>query len=182
MSRKIGYARVSTFDQNLDMQLDALNKMGCDEIFSDKMSGSRADNRVGLQNCLNTLEAGDTLIIYKLDRLGRSLKDLIQIVEFLKTQNVDVISIMDNIDTSTIHGNLIFQIFAAFAEFERNLICERTRAGLEAARGRGKLSGRPRKMVTSKIDTAKTLLQTGMSPSLVAKKLGISRSTLYNHL
>lgn len=182
MSRKIGYARVSTSEQNLDMQLDALNKIGCDEIFTDKMSGCRSENRIGLQNCLNFLDEGDTLIIYKLDRLARSLKDLISIVESLKARNIGVISIHDNIDTSTIQGTLFFQIFGAFAEFERNLICERTRAGLESARNRGKLGGRPIKMTTSKIDTAKTLLETGMSPSNVAKQLGISRSTLYSHL
>jgi len=182
MSKKIGYARVSTSEQNLDMQLDALNKIGCNEIFTDKISGKSCENRIGLQECLECLNDGDFLIIYKLDRLARSLKDLISIVESLKARNIGVISINDNIDTSTIQGTLFFQIFGAFAEFERNLICERTRAGLDAARSRGKLGGRPIKMTTSKIDTARTLLKSGMSPSLVARQLGISRSTLYNHL
>lgn len=178
---KIGYARVSTEDQHLEGQLDELNKI-CERVFTDKLSGGRCENRIGLQNCMEFLREGDVLVITKLDRLARSLKDLISIVETLKSRNIGVISLHDNIDTSTIQGTLFFHIFGAFAEFERGLIRERTKIGLTAARARGRCGGRPQKMSPDKVSTAKTLLETGMSPSHVAKQLGISRSTLYNYI
>lgn len=177
---KIGYARVSTEDQNLDSQMDDLNKI-CEKIFTDKISGSKSE-RPGLHQCLEFLRAGDVLVITKLDRLARSLKDLISLVEALRSRNIGVISIHDNIDTSTIQGTLFFHIFGAFAEFERGLIRERTLAGLASARARGRNGGRPLKMTTDKINTARTLLGAGMSPQSVAKQLGISRSTLYNYI
>jgi DNA invertase Pin-like site-specific DNA recombinase len=176
----IGYARVSTSDQHLDSQMDELNKR-CEKIFTDKMSGAKSE-RPGLLQCMEFLREGDTLVITKLDRLGRSLKDLIQIVETLKSRGISIISIQDQIDTSTAHGKFFFHIFGAVAEFERDLIRSRTKNGLEAARARGRMGGRKVKMTPDKIETAKKLLATNMSPSTIAKQLGISRATLYNHI
>jgi DNA invertase Pin-like site-specific DNA recombinase len=177
----VGYARVSTDDQNLDSQIDELSKR-CEKIFTDKISGVKTD-RPGLKQCLEFLRGGDILIITKFDRLGRSLKDLIQIVEMLKERNISIISVNDQIDTSTAHGKFFFHIFGAVAEFERDLIRQRTKAGLEAARSRGRMGGRKVKMTPDKIDIAKKLLSDkSISPKMVAKQLGISRATLYNHI
>jgi DNA invertase Pin-like site-specific DNA recombinase len=177
----IGYARVSTDDQNLDSQIDALNKK-CVKIFTDKISGAKAD-RVGLNQCLEFLREGDTLVITKLDRLGRSLKDLIQIVDMLKDRNISLYSINDQIDTSTAHGKFFFHIFGAVSEFERDLIRSRTQAGLTAARARGRNGGRRVKMTQEKIVIAKKLLSDrNISSSQIALQLGISKATLYNHI
>lgn len=140
----IGYARVSTRDQNLDLQMDALEKAGCTKIFTDfGVSGSKK-NRVEWDKCLACLMRGDKLVVYKLDRMGRSLRNLLEIIDILKSRGVEFQAISNNIDTSTPMGNLIFVIMAAFAEYEKELIRERVIAGMEAAKSRGKSIGRPR--------------------------------------
>src|SRR3954469_23048251 len=139
----IGYARVSTDDQNLDMQRDALEKAGCEQIYTDRVSGTK-DNRPGLTVALSHLRSGDTLVVWRLDRLGRSLRHLIDTVTTLKERGIHFRSLQEQIDTATSGGKLVFHFFGALAEFERDLIRERTQAGLEAARARGKVGGRPR--------------------------------------
>ena len=139
---KIGYARVSTTDQHLTMQEDALRKDGCKEVFTDVVSGVKA-TRPGLDKALAYLRDGDTLVVWKLDRLGRSIKHLIETIKSLSERKIGFKSLQENIDTSTSGGKLIFHIFSALAEFERELIRERTDAGLKAARARGRLGGRP---------------------------------------
>ncbi len=147
--RKIGYARVSKVEQHLAMQLDALKKYGCIRIFTDKQTGTRFD-RVELVKSLDYLNPGDTLIVWKLDRLGRSLKQLIETVENLQKRQINFVSLTEHIDTTTATGKLFFQFTAMLAEFERNLISERTKAGLEAQRARGRVGGRPRVQAPSK--------------------------------
>lgn len=176
----IGYARVSTEEQNLDSQLDLLGEK-CEKVFTEKVSGAKSD-RPKLQQCLEYMRSGDVLVISKLDRLARSLKDLIRIVETLKERDISIISIQDNIETTTAHGKFFFHIFGAVAEFERDLIRQRTNAGLAAARARGRLGGRKPKMTSEKILAAKKLLDGNLPASVVAKQLGVSRATLYNHL
>src|SRR5919206_2285768 len=139
----IGYARVSTLDQNLDLQQDALRKAGCERLFTDVASGSQT-TREGLEVALGFLRAGDALVVWKLDRLGRSLKQLIDLVLTLETREVGLWSLQERLDTTTSGGKLIFHVFGALAEFERDLIRERTQAGLAAARARGRKGGRPR--------------------------------------
>lgn len=179
----IGYARVSTKEQNLNSQLDELQKKGCEKIFTDKVSGGQEKlERPGLQDCLDYIRKGDVLIITKFDRLGRSLKDLIRIVDELHTRDIEVVSIQDNIETNTMHGKLFFHIFGAFAEFEKNIIGERVRAGLASAKARGRKGGRRRKMTQEKIEAAYTLLKSGISPTDAAKQLGVSRSTFYSYV
>ena len=181
-TKRIGYARVSTEDQSLDSQLDKLNETGCCKIFTEKISGAKAD-RPELKKCLEHLRAGDTLVIAKLDRLARSLKHLLEIVTGLEAEGKNIKILDMNIDTSNAQGKLVFSIFGAIAEFERTLIAERTKAGLEAARARGRLGGRKLKMTPDKIESARKLLSDkSVSPAAVAKQLGISRATLYKHL
>ena len=151
---KIGYARVSTDDQNFDLQIDALKKSGCKKIFKDKVSGSKS-NRKGLENALKYIRSGDALVIWKLDRLGRSLIDLIKIVNSLKEKNIEFVALQDSIDTSTSSGKLFFHISAAFAEYEKSIIQERTKAGLKAARSRGRKGGRPKAITDEKFNFAK---------------------------
>jgi len=141
----IGYARISTDDQKLDLQLDALNKTGCSKIFTDEMSGSRA-SRPGLDEAISHLRDGDTLVVWRLDRLGRSLKNLIDLTELLKARSVGFYSVTEGIDTNTTNGKLMFHLFGALAEFERNLINDRASAGRAAARARGETGGRPKKL------------------------------------
>lgn len=174
----IGYARVSTQDQNLDLQREALSKAGCEKIFEDKISGSRND-RPGLNKALEMLRKGDTLIVWKLDRLGRSVKQLVNMVNSLEAQNINFKSLTDSIDTSTPTGRFFFHVMASLSEMERELMIERTRAGLEAAKKLGRLGGRKRQMTDSKIESAKKLLSNGISPKDVAKNLGVSIPTLY---
>src|SRR5713226_7774543 len=138
----IGYARVSTHEQNLDLQLDALKAVGCSKIFTDKISTLK-EERKGLQEALEYVRPGDVLVVWKLDRLGRTLKQLIELVAFLNQKGIGFKSLKETIDTTTSTGKLVFHIFAALAEFERDIIHERTRAGLEAARARGRSGGRP---------------------------------------
>ena len=174
----IGYARVSTQDQNLSLQLEALKKAGCEKIFKDKTSGSRAD-RPGLNKALELLRKDDTLIVWKLDRLGRSVKHLVNLVGELRQEGVQFKSITDSIDTGTPSGRFFFHVMASLAEMERELTIERTRAGLETARKLGRKGGRRRKMTESKVESAKKLLLNGVPPKDVAKNLGVSVPTLY---
>ena len=174
----IGYARVSTQDQNLDLQVDALIKAGCQKIFDDKISGSRSE-RAGLAKALEMLRDGDTLVVWKLDRLGRSVNNLVDLVGDLQNQGIQFKSLTDAIDTSTPSGRFFFHVMASLAEMERELTVERTRAGLEVARQLGRKGGRSRKMTDSKIESAKKLLANGVPPRDVAKNLGVSVPTLY---
>ena len=168
----IGYARVSTQDQNLDLQLEALTKAGCKKVFDDKISGSRAE-RPGLTKALELLREGDTLVVWKLDRLGRSVKNLVDLVSELHRQGVQFKSLTDAIDTGTPSGRFFFHVMASLAEMERELTVERTRAGLEVARQLGRKGGRKRQMTDSKIESAKKLLASGIPPRDVAKNLGV---------
>ena len=174
----IGYARVSTQDQNLDLQTEALTKAGCKRIFNDKISGSRAE-RPGLTKALEMLREGDTLIVWKLDRLDRSVKNLVDLVGELHKQGIQFKSLTDAIDTGTPSGRFFFHVMASLAEMERELTVERTRAGLEVARQLGRKGGRKRQMTDSKIESAKKLLASGIPPRDVATNLGISVPTLY---
>ncbi len=176
-----GYARVSTDDQCLDLQHDALVRAGVepDRIFNDKLSGMRAD-RPGLAAVLKAVREGDILVVWRLDRLGRSLKELIALADDLKKRGVQLRSVAEGIDTTTLGGELVFHLFAAIAQFERNLIRERTRAGLTSAKARGKVGGRPKKMKPGDIAAAKALLR---DPEITvedaAKRLGVHPVTLY---
>ncbi|WP_439411980.1 recombinase family protein [Enterobacter ludwigii] len=174
----IGYARVSTLEQNLDLQQDALIKAGCEKVFEDKASGTRM-NRPGLVKALELLRDGDTLVIWKLDRLGRSVKQLVDMVGELHKQNIQFRSLTDAIDTGTPSGRFFFHVMASLAEMERELTVERTRAGLEVAKRLGRKGGRKPKMTASKIESAKRLLGSGVPPREVAKNLGVSVPTLY---
>lgn len=177
----IGYVRMSTQDQNLDLQREALIQVGCKKLFEDKMSGTRAE-RLGLAKALEMLREGDTLVVWKLDRLGRSIKQLVDLVGELHKQGVQFKSITDAIDTGTPSGRFFFHVMASLAKMERELTVERTRAGLEIARQLGRKGGRRRKMTDSKIESAKKLLANGIPPKDVAKNLGVSVPTLYRHI
>ena len=178
----IGYARVSTDDQNLDLQRDALQAVGCERVFEDMVSGARAD-RTGLVTLMSMLRAGDTVVIWRLDRLGRSLKNLIELVERLESAKVGLRSLQENIDTTSSGGKLVFHLFGALAEFERNLIRERTQAGLLAARARGRMGGRPKRLDPAKLALALKLhRERNHTVEEICKMMGISKSTLYNYL
>ncbi len=177
----IGYARVSTQDQDLSLQYDALRQAQCDKIYEDKASGAKA-SRDGLTLALEVLRENDSLVVWKLDRLGRSLKDLVAIVCDLEQRGVHFKCLTDQIDTSTTSGRFFFHVMASLAQMERDLTVERTRAGLDAARRQGRTGGRKRKMDASKIEVAKQLLQDGIAPRQVAKNLGVSIPTLYRWL
>jgi Site-specific recombinases, DNA invertase Pin homologs len=173
----IGYARVSTQDQNLDLQLDALQKAGCERIFQDTISGAKAD-RPGLKDTLSHLRRDDTLVVWKLDRLGRTTKGLIDLVEMLKERGIGFKSLQDQIDTATPMGKFFFVVFSAIAELERNLIKERSQAGLEAAKARGRRGGRPFALKGEDLVDAMKLLESGRDTQYVMEKYRISRSTL----
>jgi DNA invertase Pin-like site-specific DNA recombinase len=177
----IGYARVSTDDQNLNLQLDALKKADCDRVFADKVSDARL-SRSGLDDALSHLRAGDTLVVWKLDRLGRSVKGLVDLVNALESRDVHFRSLTDGIDTKTPAGRFFFHIMASLAQMERELIVERTHAGLAAARKLGRVGGRKRRMTDSKIKAARRLLAGGTPPRDVAENLGVSVPTLYRWL
>lgn len=177
----IGYARVSTDDQTLDLQRDALRAEGCERIFEDKASG--AGDRPGLHDALTHLRAGDTLVVWRLDRLGRSLKDLIARAEALRTQGVGLRSLKEAIDTDSSTGQLVFHIFGALAEFERALIRERTNAGLKAARARGRMGGRPKKLDAKRRDQVVDLYQSRKhTVKEICELVDISRATLYAYV
>jgi DNA invertase Pin-like site-specific DNA recombinase len=179
---KIGYARVSTKDQSLDLQLDALREAGCKKFFSDVASGAKAE-RVGLDKAIDQLRKSDVLVVWRLDRLGRSLSHLIALVNELQDADIGFKSLHENIDTTSNTGKLIFHIFGALSEFERDLIRERTKAGLRAARARGKLGGRPKSLNISKIKRAKRLYaDETLSIAEICSTLGVSKATLYRYL
>jgi DNA invertase Pin-like site-specific DNA recombinase len=181
----IGYARVSTQDQTLDLQKDALEKIGCTRIFTDTASGAKAE-RKGLEEAINYVREGDTLVVWRLDRLGRSLKHLIETISKLDNRKIGFKSLTENIDTTTSGGKLVFHIFGALAEFERDIIRERTNAGLQAARARGRTGGRP------KAKSLNTEKKVAMAQALyddknntideICKTLNISRATLYRYV
>jgi DNA invertase Pin-like site-specific DNA recombinase len=180
----IGYARVSTHDQNLDLQLDALIKAGCDttHIYKDTISGAKTE-RKGLEDALSHLRSGDTLVVWRLDRLGRTLKQLIELINDFNAQEVGFKSLQENIDTTTSGGKLVFHIFGALAEFEREVTRERTTAGLKAARARGRLGGRPRSLMPKQVALAQSLYDSRQhSIRAICETLHVSRATLYKHI
>jgi len=177
----VGYARVSTGDQNLDLQRDALTKAGCDRIFEDVASGARAE-RDGLEETLGFLREGDVLVVWKLDRLGRSLKHLMEVIQGLEQRGIGFRSLQESLDTTTSGGRLIFHVFGALAEFERDLIRERTQAGLASARARGRLGGRPRVMDAKQAAIAQSLRQDPQrTVKEICETLGISSATFYRY-
>lgn len=178
----VGYARVSTQDQNPALQLDALKAAGCEKLFVEKASGAQRD-RPELLAALDYLRAGDSLVVWKLDRLARSLKQLIETVELLESRNIGLRSLTEAIDTTTAGGKLVFHVFGALAEFERSIIRERTKAGLDAARARGKNGGRPPALVAKDLAAAKAMLSDpDITMEEVAKRLKVAPSTLYRHM
>jgi DNA invertase Pin-like site-specific DNA recombinase len=178
---RVGYARVSTDDQTLDLQRDALTRAKCRQIYEEHASGKSAA-RPELEACLKALREGDTLTVWRLDRLGRSLADLIRLTNDLQSKGIELESLTENLETGSPAGKLIFHVFAALAEFERNLIRERTLAGLKAARARGRKGGRPRKLQARELKTIRALLKTAeISVQEVAARFGVSRSTLYRN-
>jgi DNA invertase Pin-like site-specific DNA recombinase len=178
---RIGYARVSTDKQLLDLQLDALKKAGCRRVFTDKASAVKGD-RPGLADALSHLRSGDALVIWKLDRLGRTVKGLVEFVADLQEQGVQFRSLTDGIDTTTPAGRFFFHVMASLAQMERELLAERTRAGLDAARRRGRVGGRKRRMTPGKVESARKLLRGEMAPREIAQNLGVSIPTLYRWL
>src|SRR2546423_3471032 len=184
-SMLVGYARVSTSDQTLNLQKDALEKIGCTKIFTDIASGAK-EERKGLEEALDYVREGDSLVVWRLDRLGRSLKHLLETITTLNTRKIGFKSLTESIDTTTSNGRLIFNIFASLAEFERDLIRERTKAGLQAARARGRVGGRP------KVKTLNSQKKVAMAQSLyddktntideICQTLHISRATLYRYI
>jgi DNA invertase Pin-like site-specific DNA recombinase len=178
----IGYARVSTHDQTLHLQKDALEKAGTSKIFTDTASGAKAE-RKGLQEALSYLRSGDTLVVWRLDRLGRSLRDLIATISLLEQRHIGFKSLTEQIDTTTSGGKLIFHIFGALAEFERNLIRERTQAGLLAARARGRRGGRPKALTDKQVSIAKALYTDAKTAiPEICRTLKISKATFYRYV
>jgi len=178
----IGYARVSTADQNLDLQTDALNAAGCERIFTDTVSGA-IQERPELARAMDHLRSGDVLVVWRLDRMGRSLKNLIELIATLEEKGVEFRSLTEGMDTSTSGGKLVFGIFASIAEFERNLICERTKAGLAAARVRGRMGGRRAKLTEEEKEHAAQLYREGNTTvKAICETVGISKPTLYRYV
>lgn len=184
MSDLIGYARVSTEEQTLDLQIDALTEAGCSKIYTDKISGSRSD-RPELAKALDYVRTGDTLAVWRLDRLGRSVRHLIEVVNDFESRGIGFKSLQETIDTTSSTGKLTFHIFAALAQFERDLISERTKAGLEAARRRGRIGGRRTVMSPEKMKVIRGLYEdpkSKMTVQQIAETVGVSRATVYRHL
>jgi DNA invertase Pin-like site-specific DNA recombinase len=178
----IGYARISTQDQNLNLQQDALEKSGCDRVFTDTISGSKSE-RMGLREAIDFMREGDSLVVWRLDRLGRSLKHLIQTVETLQSKGIGFRSLQENIDTTSGGGKLIFHIFCSLSEFERDVIRERTQAGLKAARARGRQGGRPPILDTKKVELVRAMYaDLNKSPKDICDAFKISRTTLYRYV
>lgn len=177
---KIGYARVSTQSQNLDAQIDALKAAGCEKIYQEKQSGKDTKSRPELQKMLDSLRTGDTVAVYKLDRLGRSTKDLLELVQGFESKGVTFISVSENIDTSGSMGRLVFQIFAAFAEFERNVARERINAGLASARARGRVGGRKPKLTDKQRERIKEMYNDNtLTVAEIGHQFGVTRQTIY---
>jgi DNA invertase Pin-like site-specific DNA recombinase len=182
MAHLLGYARVSTTDQQPQLQVDALERAGCYRVFTETASGARADRPV-LEQLLDQLRPGDTLVVWKLDRLGRSLRHLVDTVTGLAERGIGFRSLQEAIDTTTPGGKLVFHVFAALAEFERDLIRERTSAGLAAARARGRHGGRPSVMTAHKARVAQEMYRSGQyTVAVIATTLGVSRASIYRHL
>ena len=180
MTLKIGYARVSTDDQTLDLQIDALTAAGCETIYQEYASGKSATARPELDNCLKALRAGDTLIVWKLDRLARNLHDLIKIVNELETKGIAFESLTEKIETHSPSGKLIFHVFGALGEFERGVIRERTNAGIKAARARGRVGGRPKALTPQDAEMVRSLMaDKNNQVKDIAARFGVSRNTLY---
>jgi DNA invertase Pin-like site-specific DNA recombinase len=178
----IGYARVSTQEQTLNLQRDALQKAGCSKIFTDTASGAKTE-RKGLEEALTYVRKGDTLVVWRLDRLGRSLPHLITTMTALENRGIGFKSLTENIDTTTSGGKLIFHIFGALAEFERNLIRERTNAGLSAARARGRIGGRPKALTGRQLNIAQALYDDPKNPIAdICRTFKISKVTLYRYI
>lgn len=178
----IGYARVSTHEQNLDLQTDALHQAGCTHIYSDHLSGAKAA-RPGLEQALGALQSGDILVVWRLDRLGRSLKELILIVESLDQRGIELLSLQESLATHSSGGKLIFHLFGALAEFERHLNRERTQAGLSSARARGRLGGRPKALDSSQRQLAvKLYTEKQHTIKEICQIMGISKPTLYSYI
>lgn len=181
---KIGYARVSTKEQRLDLQIDALKEVGCEIIFAEKISSGK--ERPELDKCLSLLRTGDVLVVWKLDRIGRSLKQLVSIISELGERKIDFQSIMDNVDTTTPMGRLLFGIFASLAQYEKEIIKERTMAGLASARKRGKIGGRPKGLSEQAKRTARQAKELYLNDKFgvdeIAELLSISKATLYRYL
>lgn len=179
MNQRIGYARVSTDDQNLDLQRDALTRTGCVTIY-EETAGGKSASRPELEQCLKALRGGDTLVVWRLDRLGRSLPDLIHIVADLDRRGIGFESMSEKVETSSAAGRLVFHVFAALAEFERNLIRERTHAGLAAARARGRAGGRKPKLDERQVREIRRLItDPSISVSQIAERYKVSRTTVY---
>lgn len=178
---RIGYCRISTDEQSLDLQIDALRGAGCEKIFSDTASGARAD-RPGLKAALEYSRDGDTICVYRLDRLGRSLGHLLSITQELHDRGIGLHSLCESLDTASAGGRLIFQVFGAIAEFERALIRERVRAGLEAARRRGRKGGRPRAITEPKARALRAMKANGASLAEMVESVGVSRATVVRFL
>ena len=179
---KIGYARVSTKEQIHDLQLDALKEAGCEKVYVETASGAKTD-RPELTKCLSDLRTGDVLVVWRLDRLGRNLKHLVSVVEELKEREVGFVSIQDQHDTTTANGRLVFGIFASLSQFERDLVAERTKAGLEAARARGRNGGRPSKLTAKQADTLAAMYDSKQhTVKDIAATFGISRQVVYDYL
>jgi DNA invertase Pin-like site-specific DNA recombinase len=179
---RIGYARVSTGEQKMDLQLDALEEAGCENVYKEEISGAAA-SRPELKRCMSELREGDTLVVWRLDRFGRSLKDLVQKMDSLEETGVDFVSLQEGIDTTTAQGRLTFHIFGALAEFERELARERTMAGLRAARERGRVGGRPRALEEEEIPQVQALMKNdSVSTADICERFEISKATLYRYV
>ncbi|WP_067975909.1 recombinase family protein [Mycolicibacter icosiumassiliensis] len=178
----IGYARVSTADQSPDLQLDALAAAGAVKVYTDRGVSGALSHRLELDRCLEHLRAGDTLVVWRLDRLARSLRNLLELVESLSQRGIHLRSLTESIDTGSASGRLVLSVFGALAEFERSLVVERTQAGLAAAKARGTRLGRRPSLSDSQLDQARTLVAAGHRVEEVARTLGVGRSTLYRAL
>ena len=179
---RVGYARVSRDEQNLDLQIDALTAAGCEKIYTDKIGGTTTD-RAGRDDLLSDIRPDDVLVVWRLDRLGRTLKKLILMIEELANRDIAFMSLRESIDTTTSGGRLIFHVFGALAEFEREIISERTKAGLMAAKARGRCGGRPRLMDHEKVRLARALHNDkSITVGEICRSLGISKGTLYRNL
>ena len=182
MASRIGYARISPLDQDSRQQLEALHQAGCDKIYEEKVSGVNAERPV-LEQCLKSLQPGDTLVVWRMDRLGRSLKHLVEIVTYLVEWGRYFESLTDRIELSSQNGHDSLQVFKALAEFERNLLSERTTVGLQAAKARGRVGGRKEKLTEADKAIARDMLMKQGAPvSMVAEKLGVSRQTIYRQI
>lgn len=178
---RIGYARVSTDDQSLNLQLDALRAAGVTRVFTDKLSG-KSRKRPGLEKMLAALQPSDTIVVWRLDRIGRNFRDLVDIADELRERGANLISLSEGIDTSSSIGEVIYRLMIVFADFERKVIVERTLAGLKAAKARGVQLGRKPKLSLAQAREARVLVRSGVKADVAARRYGVARSTLYSHI